>query len=621
MKRIVSTMLVFLLALSLVACGGGSKDTSTTLTGTAEGFGGPVKVTAKVNGDTIESIDVVADKETPAVGGAAIPILVENVLNAQSIDIDGVSGASVTSQAFLEALGAALASGNVTLSGSGSGAGDAGDTERTTDVVIIGAGGAGLTAGLTVKQAGKEVLIVESQALGGGNSSRSTGGMNAAKTVFQDTNEFGEDAGVEKTIVKAESYTGPGEAVIKELAATVKEQYKAYKENPTGYFDSSELFQLDTIIGGSGLNNPELVKTLVDNSADAIDWLEENNAILHNVAAFGGASVKRIHRPVNDEGKVVSVGSYLVGVLSENAKQAGIEILYNTTATKILMEDGKAVGIEATNASGSTVTIKANAVIIASGGFGANNDMIKELNPALDGYISTNAPGAKGQGIVMAKEVGAGTVDMDQIQLHPTVHVADDGSANLITEGLRGDGAILVNQEGLRFYDEVSTRDKVSAAENEQTGKYAWLIVDQKMMDASTVIQGYYNKGWMVEGNTPEELAAAMNSDPETLAKTIATWNSYVAAKNDPEFGRTSFANPLEDHFYALTVQPGVHHTMGGIAINSNAEVLDESGAVIPGLYAAGEVTGGVHGSNRLGGNAVADIIVFGRIAGQQASK
>ena len=220
----------------------------------------------------------------------------------------------------------------------------------------------------------------------------------------------------------------------------------------------------------------------------------------------------------------------------------------------------------------------------------------------------------------MAEAIGAATVDMEQIQLHPTVHVADDGSANLITEGLRGDGAILVNAEGKRFYDEVSTRDKVSDAENHQTGGYAWLIVDQKMYDASTVIQGYVSKGWTVTGDSPEALAKEMGVDEAALAETISTWNGYVEAKNDPDFNRTSFAQQLTDTLYALTVQPGVHHTMGGLKINTAAEVIDTDGNVIPGLFAAGEVTGGVHGSNRLGGNAVADFTVFGLIAGESAA-
>ena len=211
---------------------------------------------------------------------------------------------------------------------------------------------------------------------------------------------------------------------------------------------------------------------------------------------------------------------------------------------------------------------------------------------------------------------------MDQIQLHPTVHVDPDGNAHLITEGLRGDGAILVNKEGERFYDEVGTRDKVSDAENNQTDGQAWLIIDQAMVDASKVIQGYINNGYTVTGTTYEELADAMSVDAETFAKTMETWNGYVDAKNDPDFGRTSFANKLENApYYAIMVQPGIHHTMGGLTIDSSAEVLTGvDGDVIPGLFAAGEVTGGVHGGNRLGGNAVADFIVFGRIAGQSAA-
>jgi succinate dehydrogenase/fumarate reductase flavoprotein subunit len=191
----------------------------------------------------------------------------------------------------------------------------------------------------------------------------------------------------------------------------------------------------------------------------------------------------------------------------------------------------------------------------------------------------------------------------------------------LITEGLRGDGAILVNQEGERFYDEVSTRDKVSAAEFEQTGGYAWLIVDSRMSDASNVIQGYINKGYAVTGETWEELAEAIGAPADVLAATMEKWNACVEAKEDADFGRVSFASPLDQApYYAIKVQPGVHHTMGGIKINSEAQVIDTEGHAIPGLYAAGETTGGVHGNNRLGGNAVADFVIFGRIAGSSAA-
>ena len=243
--------------------------------------------------------------------------------------------------------------------------------------------------------------------------------------------------------------------------------------------------------------------------------------------------------------------------------------------------------------------------------------MVVEYKPELEGFMTTNAAGIQGQGILMAKELGADTVDMEQIQIHPTVQ-AD--TASLITEGLRGDGAILVNANGERFIDEVGTRDVVSAAEIAQPGSFSWLIVDQKMVDASSVIQGYINRGLMLSGDTCEALAEALEIPADAFAKTMETWNGYVAEKNDPDFGRTSFANPLDTApFYAVKVTAGIHHTMGGLKIDPETHVINESGEIIPGLFAAGEVTGGVHGGNRLGGNAVADIVIFGRIAAQSA--
>ncbi len=631
MKKVISLVSSCLMALALVGCSSGtSTDSSTgvsgTFTGTAKGLGGDVTVSITFEDSKIVDVTAEGKDETEGIGSKAIESMPEAMKEAGSINVDTVASATVTSNAILEAAKAAIEAAGLNpddyMGTSTSEPVSAEDATYDCDVVVVGAGGAGMTAAITASDNDKSVIIVESQEVAGGNSVRSTGGMNAAKTEYQDSNEFGESAGVEKTLASAESYTGENEDFIKELTETVKQQWADYQANPTGYFDSTELFELDTMIGGKGINDPELVKTLVENSADAIDWLESIGATLHNVGQFGGAAVKRIHRPVNDEGKVLSVGSYVVPILEKNVEDRGIEVLYNTTANQILTDDnGAAVGIVAEGKNGETITINAKSVVIASGGFGANNEMVAEQNPTLDGYITTNAPGILGQGITMATAIGAGTVDMNQIQLHPTVHVAEDGSANLITEGLRGDGAILVNKEGKRFFDEVSTRDKVSAAENEQTDGVVWMIVDQKMYDASTVIQGYVKKGWMVQGDSVEELAAAMDIDAATLQETIDNWNTCVANKSDPDFGRTSFAEPLEGTFYAITVQPGVHHTMGGLTIDTSAEVLDGvHGNVIPGLFAAGEVTGGVHGANRLGGNAVADFTVFGRIAGQSAA-
>lgn len=628
-KSVSALAMAAVIAVSLFGYGCGAKSASTSsdagvsgdFTATAKGFGGDVSVTLTLTDGAITGCTAEGKDETEGVGSQAIAKMPGAIAESGSIAVDGVSGATITSTAIKEAAAAALTAAGLNPDDYKTAVEKDAAAEDSTvdaDVVVVGAGGAGMTAAITAAAEGKSVVILESQSMVGGNSVRATGGMNAGKTVYQDENEFGESAGVEKTLKTAAEKYADNETITA-LAKTVSEQWAAYQADPTGYFDSVELMELDTMIGGKGINDPELVETLCANSADAIDWLDEHGITLHNVSSFGGASVKRIHRPVNAEGKTVSVGSYMIPLLQENCEKAGVKMMLDTTATEILTDaNGAAVGVKATGASGETVTVNAKAVVLATGGFGANLDMVVKYKPELKGFMTTNAPGIQGQGIEMAQAIGAATVDMDQIQIHPTVEA---NTAALITEGLRGDGAILINEEGQRFIDEVGTRDVVSAAEIAQTGSYSWLVVDQAMADASSVIQGYIKKGYTVTGATYEELGKAMGVDAAAFAETMEKWNGYVEAKNDPDFGRTSFANPLNTApYYAVKVTAGVHHTMGGLKINANTEVLNEKGEVIPGLFAAGEVTGGVHGANRLGGNAVADFTVFGRIAGAAAS-
>ena len=625
-KKNVLASLLLAGAMFLTACGGSASSTSAasgvsgSFTGTAKGMG-EVSVTLTLTDSVITDCTAKGDEETSGIGSVVIEQFPGEVVEGNTINLDSISGATITSNAFVEAAKAALTEAGLNPDDYMAKADKTANGETVSydaDVVVIGAGGAGMTAAMTAADAGQKVVILESQAMVGGNSARATGGMNAAKTVYQDENEFDQAAGVEKTLATAAEKYADNETITA-LAKTVSEQWAAYQANPTGYFDSVELMELDTMVGGKGINDPELVKTLCEGTADAIDWLDENGITLHNVSSFGGASVKRIHRPVNEEGKVVSVGAYMIPLLQENCEKRGIDIVLNTTVDTILTDaNGAAVGVSGTDKDGNTVVVNAKSVILATGGFGANLDMVTQYKPELAGFMTTNAAGAQGQGIEMATAIGAGTVDMDQIQIHPTVEA---NTAALITEGLRGDGAILVNANGERFIDEVGTRDVVSAAEIAQPGSYSWLIVDQAMADASSVIQGYIKKGYTKTGATYEELAKELDVDPAAFANTMETWNSYVEAKNDPDFGRTSFANPLNNGpYYAIKVTAGVHHTMGGVTINSATEVLKEDGTVIPGLFAAGEVTGGVHGANRLGGTAVADFVVFGRIAGESAA-
>ena len=545
-----------------------------TATGSAKGMEGDVVVEVTADATTIYSITVKEQNETQGIGSVVCEQLPDTMVAANSYNVDGIAGATVTSDALKEAVKAALTSAGLDASAFAVAQTSDAAVEKTAesldcDVVIVGAGGAGLTAAAQAAENGAKVIVVEKMPIVGGNSLKATGGMNAADTKYQEALGI-TDSGVDEFIE-------------------------------------------DTMNGGHQINDRSLVTVMAEESSDAVDWLDAIGAPLPKVAATGGTTHKYLHEP--EDGS--AVGSYLVEKLNAQAEKLGVQIMLNTEATEILTENGAAVGIKAESKE-HNYTIHAKSVILATGGFGANFDLMASFNPALANAVTTNHAGATGDGILMAEVIGADTVDMDQIQIHPTVEA---NTAALITEGLRGDGAVLINAEGKRFIDEVGTRDVVSAAEIAQTGSYSWLVVDQAMVDASSVIQGYIKKGYTVTGETYEELGKAMGVDEAAFAETMKTWNGYVEAKNDPDFGRTSFANPLDTApYYAIKVTAGVHHTMGGLTINTNTEVLKEDGTVIPGLFAAGEVTGGVHGANRLGGNAVADFTVFGRIAGKAAS-
>ena len=545
-----------------------------TYTGTSKGFGGDIEVTVTVSENAIEDIQITGDHETENIGSFAVDMLGEKILEAQSPEIDALTGATVTSNGILRALNDALVLAGADLTRFAKTEEAAAPLKKyedlDCDIVIIGAGGAGMTAAIDATQAGKKVILLEKMPYAGGNTTKATGGMNAAETHYQ------------------------------------KEQ---------GIEDSVETFIEDTMKGGHDLNNKDLVTVMAKNSAAGIDWLDSIGAPLPKVSFSGGATNKRIHAPEDGSG----VGAYLVTRFLNKIDELGINVMYNTKATSLMTLEGKVVGVKAEGPD-AYYTINAKAVILATGGFGNNQEMIVNYRNDLLGTVTTSAPGITGDGIEMAEEVGADLVDIEQIQLHPTV---EQGTSMLITESVRGDGAILVNQEGKRFINELLTRDVVSAGELEQTGSYAYIIFDQRLRDGLKAIEKYVSTGITVQADTIEGLAEQLDIDPATLAETLATWNQYVADKKDPEFGRdTGMDNDLsQPPYYAIKIAPGIHHTMGGVRIDTKAQVIDTNGKPIPGLFAAGEVTGGVHGGNRIGGNAVADIVVFGRVASDSAVK
>lgn len=438
----------------------------------------------------------------------------------------------------------------------------------TTDVVVVGGGGAGLSAAIAAKEKGANVVLVEKMLMLGGNTNYATAGINAANTKLQ-----------------------------KKL----------------GIEDNAELFYNDTMKGGKNVNNPELVKKLTTDSANIIDWLTERGADLSEVVFTGGQSAKRTHRPAGGQ----AVGPVIVDALAETAEKDGIDVRTESEVTKLIKTGDKVTGVEVKH-KGETYNITAKAVVMATGGFGANAKMVAEYKPSLEGFGSTNSPAITGEGIKMVKAVGGDLVDMTEIQTHPTVV---HKKTAMITEAVRGEGAILVNREGKRFVSELETRDVVSKAELEQTGKSTFLVFDQEVREKLGAINGYVRKGFTVEGATVEELAKKIGVDAKGLVDTMAKYNGYVKAGEDKDFGKTALPRELvKAPFYAIEVSPAVHHTMGGVRINTNAEVLTADGKVIPGLFAAGEITGGVHGANRIGGNAVTDITVYGKTAGENAA-
>ena len=442
---------------------------------------------------------------------------------------------------------------------------------ENTDIVIVGAGAAGMTAAITAHDMGAKVILLEKNPVLGGNSMLSAGGMNAAGTKFQEAK---------------------------------------------GIKDSPEIMFEDTMKGGQNVGNPDLVRILAYNSAAAVDWLTSIGANISDVGRMGGASVNRAHRPTGGS----TVGPYLSGVLKRNVADRRIDARVNNKVVRLLKDkDGKAIGVVVQGKHSGEYTVQAKAVVFAAGGFSANAEMVASLQPSLKGMTTSNQPGALGEGMVIGEKAGAQLVDMKEIQIHPTVAA---GSRILISESVRGNGAILVNREGKRFVNELTTRDKASESVLKQTGGSAFIVFDEGVRKSLKQIDGYFHLGLVNQGATPQELGAAIGAPGDVLAKTIETYNGFVDAKKDDEFQRPDMPRAFRTpNYYAIEIKPGIHYTMGGMKIDTATRVIDAQGNPIPGFFAAGEVTGGVHGVNRLGGNSICETIVFGRIAGANAAK
>lgn len=584
-----SKTLALLLSMTMLfsACGsaktdnkaGDSKEATvgeTTGEGTAAGHNGDLKAVVTFDGDKIAKIDL-THEETEGLGDKAADKLVEEIVANNSVSVDTVTGATVTSTAVIEAVKAAIeASGRDVKNFETESEEKKGETvEKDTDVVVIGGGGAGFAAAVSAKEAGADVILVEKLASVGGN-----------------------------TLISGGEYAAPANDIQKE----------------EGIEDSKELFAKDVEEAGG---NPELIKVLADKATEDAYWLRDDIGVkwLDSLMFFGGHSVKRSLIPA------AHTGNELIKNYLKKAEELGIEVLTETDVKEILSKDGKVCGIKAETKDGELV-VNAKSVVVASGGFGANADMCYENDKEIDEHVlSTNSPGATGDGILMAEKLGADTVDMDKIQLYPVCDV-ETGKLLYCGDTRLVGGALLVNKEGKRFVEELGTRREISMAIKAQTDYVGYVLWDETSNEKTGTMKSnpeeaksLFDRGLMVKADTLEELADHFGIDKDALLETVKTFNENSAKKEDPEFNLRMLGWQVKDApFYMMKAAPAVHHTMGGLKINTDAQVLNKDGEWIDGLYAAGEVTGGIHGSNRLGSVAMADITVFGRIAGENAA-
>lgn len=628
MKKLMSLFLALAMLLAGTTAMAAGSLTAGTYEATVDGRNGPLTLSVTVDDAAIVSIEIGENSETPGVSDPALTTLVEDIVANQSIGVDTMTGATISSNAVLAAVANCLEQ-------AGANADDwktevvkvAGeDIDLTADVIVIGGGGAGLSAASTAAENGASVILIDKAASLGGNTILSGGAFNTSDAEMQKNIEMSEAN--RKELLSYLEYDEADFGAFADTLTVLKQQINAYVESGATYlFDSPELHMIHTYTGSKreGLDGTiiepdfELVSNLCNNALDSWHWLQEIGVPTNETLSTAvGALWQRTHGVTvpNDGAKP------LIDALDSYARSKGVEIIMNTEATEFIMEDGKVTGVLAQQKDGTKVILHANSgVVLATGGFAGNVEMVVKYNnywPDLTVNATTdNTTTATGDGILMAQAIGANTVGMGFVQMLPTCSAVD---------GLAGKGVgnkMYVNKEGLRYVNESSERDVLSKAALAQTDGIFYGVGDASMIakQGETKIADSVKKGYVYVADTLEEVAEMAGVDVANLMATVEKFNAYVDAQEDPEFGRYNFAGKIEEApFVIAPMAPALHHSMGGVQINTEAQVIDTEGNIIPGLYAAGEVCGGIHAGNRLGGNAIADIITYGRIAGRNAA-
>lgn len=607
-------------AMGVVSASTAVQMTPGTYTASAYGNNDYIDVQVVVDEDEILSVEVTSSSETRFLGDEAIKRISADIVEYQTLNVDSISGATVTSGALKSAVTQCIqdAGGDPSALQNpvpAKGEKKAETTVENADIIVVGAGGAGLAAAVTAAQNGASVIVIEKMPVIGGNTVRCASAFNTADPEGQASIPM-TDA-LKEVVVKAISET-PVSDEHAQLMADVKAKYEEYLASGSeSLFDCPEWHALQTYNGGDKVGHIDLIRKYAENTLDTLKWMESlGTKLLDKVSQGAGALWQRTHQVD------APAGTGLVGPLYDEAMRLNVPIVTEMTADELIVENGAVIGVHATDAYGSEYQYMASkGVILATGGYSNNKEMRQESNPLLTSdMVSTNQPGATGDGIIMATAIGAATTGMDYIQVYP---LATPGTGALQGRARKMSGlddVIVVNKEGQRFVNEDARRDDFVAAIKQQTDGIVYDINDSTIVEETNSfgenVETLVALGRIYKADTLAGLEEQLGMPAGSLEATVSEYNQMVADSNDPVFGRKLFDQPIEvGPFYATPRAPSIHHTMGGLYINTNAQVLDESGNVIPGLYAAGEVTGGIHGSNRLGGNATADVLTFGRIA------
>ena len=628
MKKLLSILLAVAMLLTSAAA------LAETFEGVGQGMGGDIKVSVTVEDGKITAIDVLSHGETAGISDPAFAQIPDAIIANQSLAVDAVAGATMTSNGLLAAVEAAAAAAGLDVEALKAAAVETEEktyySELTADVVVVGAGGAGLAAATAAKQNGASVIVIEKMGTVGGNSIICGGIYNSPDEALQSAVEMTDSV---KSLVEDAIAAEPVSDEHAELIAAVKADYEAWQANGSvGLFDSANWYALQTWNGGDQVGRLSLVKVLANNSYAGLEWLKSLGMQFSDTIGQGAGSLyQRTHSSLDSMG--TGYIKAFMNVVGEDS------VLTNTKGESLIQDEtGRVVGVKATNPDGTELVLHANkGVVIATGGFSANVEMRQKYNtsgkwPVLgENVMTTNAAGITGDGIVMASEIGAGLVDMEQIQLLYLGNPVNGGMTRYTPRDLSGtDQIIFVNKEGERFVQEDGRRDVICCALIEQTDGLMYILEsgDGNAVDPDELMTGdgvparqAEEEGYLLIADTLEEMAEKIGCSYETLQATVDAFNAAVDAGED-EFGRKLYSTKLtKGPWIACPRVACVHHTMGGITINENTQVLDVDGNVIEGLYAAGEVTGGLHGANRLGGNAIVDFVVFGKLAGENASK